>query len=78
MKKKIYIEFIGMPGSGKTFFQKLITKNKDLKKSIIIKNNFKLLNKIQKLSYILLFIIRYPVFFIKQFIYCILKKSQLL
>jgi hypothetical protein len=76
MKKKIYIEFIGMPGSGKTFFQKLITKNKDLKKSIIIKNNFKLLNKMQKLLYILLFIIRYPVFFYKTIYLLYIKKES--
>ena len=65
MRKKINIEFIGMPGSGKTFFQKLISKNKDLKKFNIIKNNFKILNKKQKLLFILLFILKYPVFFYK-------------
>lgn len=65
MRKKINIEFIGMPGSGKTFFQKLIGKNKDLKNFNIIKNNFKILNKTQKLLYILLFILQYPIFFSK-------------
>ena len=65
MRKKINIEFIGMPGSGKTFFQKLISNNKDLKKFNIIKNNFKILNKKQKLLFILLFILKYPVFFYK-------------
>ena len=65
MRKKINIEFIGMPGSGKTFYQKLISKSKDLKKFNIIKNNFKVLNKTQKLLYILLFITEYPVFFSK-------------
>lgn len=65
MRKKINIEFIGMPGSGKTFFQKLISKNKDFKKFNIIKNNFKILNKKKKLLFILLFILKYPVFFYK-------------
>ena len=65
MRKKINIEFIGMPGSGKTFFQKLICKNKNLKNFSIMENNFKVLNKKQKLLYILLFIIQYPVFFSK-------------
>ena len=76
MRKKINIEFIGMPGSGKTFFQKLIAKNKDLKKFIIIKNNFKILNKIQKLLYILLFIIQYPVFFYKTIHLLYIKKKS--
>lgn len=65
MKKKINIEFIGMPGSGKTFFQHLIGKNKEFKNFKIIKNNFKILNKAQKFLYILLFVIQYPIFFLR-------------
>lgn len=65
MKKKINIEFIGMPGSGKTFFQSLICKSKDLKNFQVIKNNFKILSKFQKILYIILFVIQYPLFFLK-------------
>ena len=54
------IEFIGMPGSGKTFYENEIIKLGNKK---IIKNNFNYLNKLQKTKFIILFIFSYPIFF---------------
>tara|TARA_B100001057_G_scaffold448260_1_gene488471 strand:+ start:2453 stop:3094 length:642 start_codon:yes stop_codon:yes gene_type:complete len=70
------IEFIGMPGSGKTFYENKIIK---LGKKKIIKNNFNYLNKLQKTKFIILFIFSYPIFFFKSFnliLKNILKKKE--
>ena len=61
IKNKI-VEFVGMPGSGKTFFEKKIFKYSNKK---IIKNNFNYLNKFNKIKYIVFFIFSYPNFFFK-------------
>ena len=52
-----------MPGSGKSYIQKILLKK--LKKKYLLKNNFNLLNKLSKLYFILVFILNYPYFFIK-------------
>jgi len=62
MNKNKIIEFVGMPGSGKTFFEKKIFKYSNKK---IIKNNFNYLSKFDKIKYIVLFIFSYPNFFFK-------------
>ena len=70
MTKSKIVEFVGMPGSGKTFFEKKIFKHSNKK---IIRNNFFYLNRFNKLKFILFFIFSYPLFFFKS-IYIILKK----
>lgn len=52
-----------MPGSGKSFYQRKIINQ--FKKKKILKNDFKILNKLEKLFFTLLFSIKYPLFFIK-------------
>ena len=49
MAKKIYIELIGMPASGKSYYLKKIKKN--LKKEKVKSNNFEELNKISKIFF---------------------------
>ena len=61
--KKISIEFLGMPGSGKTFYQKLIARKKIFKKCKIITNRFNILSRKKKFLLALAFITKYPVFF---------------
>jgi len=63
MDKKLYIELIGMPASGKSYYLKRIKKN--FKKEKVKSNNFEELNKISKFFFLILFIIRYPVYSIK-------------
>lgn len=65
MKNKI-IEFVGMPGSGKTFYQKKI---KNLFSNKIYLNNFKRLNKFEKFKFILISILKKPNFFFKTLLY---------
>jgi thymidylate kinase len=65
MNKKIILEFIGMPGSGKTFYQKKIVK---ILKNEVIANNFNKFNKLKKFQYIILFIRKHPIFFFKTII----------
>jgi hypothetical protein len=65
MKDKISIEIIGMPGSGKSFYQNMLLKKKFFKKKKIIIKNFKILNKIKKIKYIFSFFFKYPIFFLK-------------
>ena len=57
MNKNIYIEFIGMPASGKSHYLKIIKNN--LKKIKVTTNNFNELNKITKFFFLILFIIKY-------------------
>ena len=55
MKESFFIEFIGMPGSGKSFYQnKLIKllKNKD-----VISNNYRFLSKFEKSIFFLFFLL---------------------
>ena len=63
MAKKIYIELIGMPASGKSYYLKKIKKN--LKKEKVKSNNFEELNKISKIFFLILFIFKYPIYSIK-------------
>ena len=76
MNKKIYVEFIGMPGSGKTFFQKKLIKKL---KYNATSNNFLHLNKMQKIFYIIKFALNYKFFFFKTlfFLFKIKKKNKL-
>ena len=55
--KKIYIEFIGMPASGKSFYKKKIEKT--LSKDKILTNNFNFLSKILKIFFFMMFLFRY-------------------
>ena len=48
MAKKIYIELIGMPASGKSYYLKNIKK---FKKEKVKSNNFEELNKISKIFF---------------------------
>ena len=63
MVKKIYIELIGMPASGKSYYLKKIKEN--LKKEKVKSNNFDELNRISKIFFLILFIIKYPIYSIK-------------
>ena len=63
MVKKLYIELIGMPASGKSYFLKKIKKN--LKKEKVKSNNFEELNKLAKVFFLILFFIKYPIYSIK-------------
>ena len=45
VKKKIFVEFIGMPASGKSFYKKKIT---NIIKKKTLSNKFQKLNKLQK------------------------------
>jgi len=65
---------MGMPGSGKSFFQKKIInqfKNKNIQK-----NNYKILNKINKLFYFFLFFLSNQYFFIKTLFIIIFKLKK--
>ena len=61
----IIIEFLGMPGSGKTFYYKKL--KKILKKNKIKTNSFKDFNsnKIIKFFYLILFIVENFIYFLK-------------
>lgn len=74
MKKKIIIEMIGMPGSGKSFVQNLILKK--LKKYKIKKKNFFKQKKFKKIINFILFILNYPIFSFKNFYYIFFKLNQ--
>ena len=74
MKKKIIIEMIGMPGSGKSFVQNLILKK--LKKYKIKKKNFLKQTKFKKIINFILFTLNYPVFSFKNFYYIFFKLNQ--
>lgn len=65
MKKSFYVEFIGMPASGKSYYQNILIKN--LNKKNIITNNFYELKKIGKLFFLFLFFLKYPYYSIKIF-----------
>lgn len=74
--KKISIEFLGMPGSGKTFYQKLIARKKIFKKFKIITNRFDILSRKKKFLLALAFIAKYPVFFFKTLFLIISNKEK--
>ena len=66
MKKKIFtIEFLGMPGSGKSYIQKVILKNLKLKNYYNYYNDYKILNRFSKILFFLQFFIIIPYFFAK-------------
>ena len=56
VKKKIFVEFIGMPASGKSFYKKKIT---NIIKKKTLSNKFQKLNKLQKFFFFLVFLIKY-------------------
>lgn len=62
MEKKIVIEFLGMPGSGKTYYQK---KLKKILRKKIITNNFTIINRYNKMVYLFKFLKDHPIFFLK-------------
>lgn len=63
MVKKLYIELIGMPASGKSYYLKKIKKN--LENIKVKSNNFKELKKLSKVFFLILFFIKYPIYSIK-------------
>ena len=62
INKKIFIEFIGMPASGKSFYQDKIIR---LIKKKTFYNKFNKLNKLQKIFFFLVFFIKYFRFTLK-------------
>ena len=62
INKKIFIEFIGMPASGKSFYQDKIIR---LIKRKTFYNKFNKLNKLQKFFFFLVFFIKYFRFTLK-------------
>lgn len=61
--KRLSIELIGMPSSGKSFYFNKIRSS--LKKENIISNNFYYLNKFEKFFFLILFILKYLKYSIK-------------
>jgi thymidylate kinase len=74
MKKKIIIEMIGMPGSGKSYIQNYFLKK--LKKYEIKKKDFYKEKKFKKIVNFILFILRYPIFTYKNFFYIYFKLNN--
>ena len=61
--KRLCIELIGMPSSGKSFYLNKIRSS--LKKENLISNNFNYLNKYEKFFFLILFILKYLKYSIK-------------
>ena len=61
--KRLCIELIGMPSSGKSFYFNKIRSS--LKKENLISNNFNYLNKFEKFFFLILFIFKYFKYSIK-------------
>ena len=77
MKKKIFtIEFLGMPGSGKSYIQKLILKNLKLKNYCNYYNDYKILNRFSKILFFFRFLLSYPIFSLKTLFLIKLSKQQ--
>ena len=65
MNIKVIVELLGMPGSGKTYYQKKILK---FLGSNACSNDFTKFNKLKKIYFFILFFIEYPIFTIKSLI----------
>ncbi len=75
MKKKLrIIEFVGMPGSGKSFFQRKILKK--FRWENIHTNDYKKLSKTKKIIYIFLFILNNKYFALKTIFFLIFKVKK--
>ena len=57
MKKGYYVEFIGMPASGKTYYCDKVIRL--LNKDNIVSNNFHFLNKLKKTFFLMVFVLKY-------------------
>ena len=56
MKNKIFnIEFLGMPGSGKSYIQNIVLKKLKLKNYLNYYSDYKLLNRISKIFFFSVF-----------------------
>ena len=74
MNKKIVVELIGMPGSGKSYYQKKIF-NKY--KQQAHKNNFTKFIKLIKFFFLICFFYKHPIFLIKSLYFLYRKKKTL-
>ena len=74
MSKNYRVEFIGMPGSGKTFLQNKVIKYIKIKNYKKVTNNFKILNRWSKLIFFILFIFKKPLFALKTIV--LIKTSK--
>jgi len=72
---KIYrVEFIGMPGSGKTFYQNKVLNYIKIKNYKKVTNNFKILNRLSKIIFFILFFFKKPIFTLKTLV--LIKASK--
>ena len=77
MKNKIYnIEFLGMPGSGKSYIQNIILKKLKIKNYLNYYYDFKILNRFSKIFFFFRFLLSYPSFSLKTLILIKLSKQQ--
>ena len=68
MKNKIFnVEFLGMPGSGKSYIQNIVLKKLKLKNYLNYYSDYKLLNRICKIFFFFSFFIIVSNFFTKNF-----------
>ena len=66
MKNKIFnVEFLGMPGSGKSYIQNIVLKKLKLKNYLNYYSDYKLLNRISKIFFFFRFLLSYPIFSLK-------------
>ena len=63
MNNGYYVELIGMPASGKSYYCNKIKKL--LNKDKIVSNNFIILNKLKKIFFLIIFILKYKKYSIK-------------
>ena len=77
MKNKIFnVEFLGMPGSGKSYIQNIILKKLKLKNYLNYYSDYKLLNRICKIFFFFRFLLSYPIFSLKTLMLIKLSKQQ--
>ena len=63
MKNKIFnVEFLGMPGSGKSYIQNIVLKKLKLKNYLNYYSDYKLLNRICKIFFFFVFYYRIQFF----------------
>ena len=74
MNKKIVVELIGMPGSGKSYYQKKIF-NKFKQEAET--NNFSKFTKLTKFFFLICFFYKHPIFLIKSLYFLYRKKKTL-
>ena len=65
-----------MPGSGKSYIQKVILKNLKLKNYYNYYNDYKILNRFSKILFFLQFLLSYPIFSLKTLFLIKLSKQQ--